>query len=63
MVKLTPTQQQRFVRAEPDVFAPVTGAWGRRGSTNVCLRTAKSASVRRALVAAWHNAAARRLTP
>ena len=31
MVKLFPDQQQQFVRAEPKVFAPVNGLWGRRG--------------------------------
>ena len=31
MVKLTPDQQATFVRAEPDVFVPVKGGWGRKG--------------------------------
>jgi hypothetical protein len=57
MVKLFPDQQKDFVGAEPKVFAPVNGAWGRRGATHVHLKAAKKASVRRALAAAWRNTA------
>src|SRR6266571_1731833 len=35
MVKLTREQQELFVRAQPVAFAPVKGAWGRAGATNV----------------------------
>ena len=62
MVKLTPEQQEAFVSAEPVVFAPVKGGWGRRGATNVRLRTAKTRSLRVALAAAWRNVAPRRLS-
>jgi hypothetical protein len=61
MVKLTPDQQAMFVRAQPGAFVPVTGAWGRRGCTNVHLSKAKAAAVRGALVAAWLNIAPKRL--
>src|SRR3979409_1340791 len=37
MVKLTPEQQSVLVEAEPDIFRPVPGGWGRQGSTNVRL--------------------------
>lgn len=53
MVKLTPIEQEMFVRAEPAVFVPVKGSWGRKGCTSVCLRPAKKSTVRRALAAAW----------
>ena len=43
MVKLFPDQQAEFVRAEPKVFAPVKGGWGRRGATHVRLKAAKKA--------------------
>ncbi len=33
MVKLTPDQQARWYEAEPEVFVPVKGTWGRRGAT------------------------------
>ena len=62
MVKLTPEQQAVFVRSEPSVFQPVKGGWGRRGATNVCLRTATEPSARQALVAAWRNTAPKRLS-
>ena len=61
MVKLTPEQQAWFMRAEPAVFEPARGAWGRRGATIVQLRTAKKVTVRRALIAAWRNTAPKRL--
>jgi len=61
MVKLTPEQQQSFIRAEPEVFDPCSGAWGRRGATNVRLPLAKEDAVRRALITAWRNTAPKRL--
>jgi hypothetical protein len=61
MVKLTPEQQEAFVDAEPEVFAPVKGGWGRRGATIVRLRPAKARSVRVALAVAWRNVAPRSL--
>jgi hypothetical protein len=57
MVKLTLEQQEAFVSAEPAVFSPVTGGWGRRGATAVRLRRAKTRSLRVALAAAWRNVA------
>ena len=61
MVALTPEQQEAFVSAEPEVFAPVKGGWGRRGATIVRLRPAKTRSVRVALAVAWRNVAPRSL--
>jgi hypothetical protein len=57
MVKLSPIEQEMFVRAEPAIFIPVKGAWGRKGCTSVCLKPAKKSTVRRALAAAWSLAA------
>jgi len=57
MVKLTPEQQEAFVDAEPAVFAPVKGGWGRGGATEVRLRPAKTKSLGLALTLAWRNAA------
>ena len=62
MVKLTPVEQEMFVEAQPKVFNPCNGAWGRRGCTNVHLKSAKKAIIRRALLAAWQLAAPKRLT-
>ena len=61
MLKLTPEQQEAFVSAEPDVFAPVKGAWGRGGATRVRLRSAKLKSLRVAMTVAWRNVAPRQL--
>jgi len=61
VVKLTPEQQEAFVSAEPAVFAPVKGGWGRKGATNVCLRPAKVGSLRVAMAAAWRNVAPAKL--
>ena len=62
MVKLTPEQQTELMHDEPEVFAPAAGAWGREGSTKVHLKSAKKATVRRALEAAWRNTAPKKLT-
>jgi len=61
MVKLTPEEQSEFVRAEPEVFKPVKGGWGRRGATNVLLKAGTTATVRPALLAAWRNTAPKKL--
>ena len=61
MVKLTLDQQAMFMRAEPEVFVPVKGGWGRKGATNVRLESANPTTVRRALVTAWRNIAPKRL--
>ena len=55
MVKLSPNEQAEFLRAEPKVFSPASGAWGRRGCTIVKLRPAKVATVREAIQAAFRN--------
>jgi hypothetical protein len=62
MVRLTPEQQAKFMSAEPEVFVPVNGGWGRRGATSVFLRGVKSKSMRKALESAWANTAPKRLT-
>ena len=62
MVKLTPEQQELFVRAQPAAFVPVKGAWGRAGATSVRFQNAKQAAVREALMIAWRNQAPKRLT-
>lgn len=63
MVKLTPEQQELFVRAQPRAFAPVEGGWGRAGATQVRLRAAGKGAVRGALAIAWRNRAPKRLAP
>jgi hypothetical protein len=61
MLKLTPEEQHYFSKAEPAVFVPVKGAWGRRGATSVNLKSASKESLRKAMQAAWRNTAPKRL--
>jgi hypothetical protein len=58
-VMLAPDQQEELVRAEPEVFVPVKGGWGRNGATSVRLKAVKKPSLRTALAAAWCNRAPR----
>jgi hypothetical protein len=62
MIALTPDEQLLVVQAEPDVFAPVNGAWGRGGATLVDLKAARKRSVRTALTAAWRRRAPKQHT-
>lgn len=61
MIKLTPEQQSVLVGAEPDIFRPVPGGWGKHGSTNVRLARADAATLRSALTMAWRNVAPKSL--
>jgi hypothetical protein len=56
-VKLTAEQQSMLVEAEPDIFRPVPGGWGKQGYTNVRLETANAATLKSALTMAWKNVA------
>ena len=58
MIKLTPEQQVEFAHDYPAVYSPVNGAWGRQGSTSVCLPKARKTEVSSAVEAAWRNALA-----
>ena len=62
MVKLSPEEQNEFVRTNPGVFTQVKGAWGRQGATNINLPAATIKIVREALTAAWRNTAPKRLS-
>jgi hypothetical protein len=55
MVKLTPVQQEDFIKSCPAAFSPVNGAWGRRGCTSVVLAKATELALKEALLAAWRN--------
>ena len=61
MVKLSPEEQHYFSKAEPDVFFPAKGAWGRRGATSVHLKAARKETLSQAIQAAWRNSAPKRL--
>jgi YjbR protein len=53
MVKLTPEQQEVFMRSDPETFEPAAGAWGRQGCTTVRLSMADEATIGEALTLAW----------
>jgi hypothetical protein len=61
MVKLTPQQQSVLVEAEPEIFRPVPGGWGKRGSTLLRVAKADQATLRSALSLAWTNVAPKTL--
>lgn len=60
MVKLTPEQQDRFVKEHADVFTPESGAWGRQGCTRVHLRRADAEIVGEAMALAWQHVKGRK---
>lgn len=55
MVKLTPDQQQEFLRDAPSAFKPESGAWGRQGCTAVRLAAVDEDVLGAALTLAWQN--------
>lgn len=61
MAKLTPEQQQNFLRMEPRSFKPASGAWGTRGATMITLAIAGEGAIRDALRLAWRNTAPKKL--
>jgi hypothetical protein len=48
MVKLTQEQQSMLVEAEPEIFRPVPGGWGKQGYTNVLLAKADATTLKSA---------------
>ncbi len=60
-VKLTPEQQDVLLAAEPAMFKPAAGAWGRRGWTHVRLAAVDASTLKSALAMAWHNTAPKAL--
>jgi hypothetical protein len=60
MVKLTPEQQQDFLRDHPDTFTPEAGAWGRSGCTRVLLAAVDEETLGEALTLAFQNATKQR---
>jgi hypothetical protein len=61
MVKLTADQQAMLVATMPKIFQPVSGGWGRRGSTDVRLAAADELAIENALATAWRNVAPKAL--
>ena len=63
MVKLTPDEQQEFVRDYPAAFVPENGAWGRQGCTAVRLDAIGEDALGHAMTLAWRSGAADRPRP
>lgn len=61
VLKLTTDQQQLLCEAEPDMFEPVPGGWGRKGWTNLILAKADARTAKSALWMAWRNTAPKKL--
>ena len=57
VLMLTPDQQAGMVTDEPEIFSPVTGAWGRNGATRVRLAKVTPAMLEGALRTAWSRRA------
>ena len=53
VLRLAPALQDALCAAEPDLFTPVEGAWGRRGWTSLDLDPCEEETLRDALLAAW----------
>jgi len=56
---LTPDQQQRFLREDPEAFKPAAGAWGAAGATLVHFGLVDEDILGEALTLCWQNAAAK----
>jgi len=57
VIKLSPEQQAMMVEAEPRVFQPIPGGWGRKGWTKIILANADEITLKSALQTAWKNVA------
>lgn len=58
---LTPEQQVGMVEDAPEIFSPVPGGWGRKGSTRVSLAKVTPDVLEAALRMAWRRKAPKRL--
>ena len=57
VIKLMPEQQAMMADAEPRVFQPIPGGWGRKGWTKIILAHADEITLKSALQTAWKNVA------
>jgi hypothetical protein len=61
IIKLTREQQDMMCSAEPAVFTPQPGHWGRVGWTRFAVEAADEVTARGALWTAWRNVAPKAL--
>lgn len=57
VIKLTREEQDMLSSAEPGIFRPVKGGWGRQGWTEVNLTACDEAAMQSACRMAWRNVA------
>ena len=55
MVKLTPDQQGMVISAQPGIFSPAKGMWGKRGSTLLFLERSDLKTASGVIGMAWAN--------
>ena len=60
VVKLSPGQQQEWLRTAPRAFSPQNGAWGLQGWTTVHLGEIDEETLGEALTMAWQGAMAKK---
>ena len=61
MLKLDPEDQANLCDAEPEVFAPVPGGWGRKGATFVRFEALDEARLASLIRTAWAKVAPKHL--
>ena len=61
MIILPPEEQEQFVRTHSTDFTPAKGAWGKRGSTTIRLKSVDRPTLQRAMEIAWRKRAPKRL--
>src|SRR5438552_867871 len=59
---LLPDEQKEVISQHPEMFEPVPGGWGRRGSTQVLLKQITRPILRAAMRKAWQRKAPKRLS-
>jgi hypothetical protein len=59
---LSPEEQQEVISQHPEMFEPVPGGWGRRGSTQVLLKQVTRPVLETAMRKAWKRKAPKRLS-
>ena len=57
---LSPGEQEEIISQHPEMFEPVPGGWGRRGSTQVVLGRTTPAVLEAAMKKAWLRKAPKR---
>jgi len=58
VLSLTPEEQAGMVTDEPEIFSPVPGGWGKKGSTRVRLAKVTPEILEAALRVAWKRKSA-----